>query len=139
MPRAASTSSVSPVFPPALWADCVQALSRKIDRKLFDLWIKPLTAQVDEQTASVTVFAPSRFKLDFIRDRYFGSIQTTLETLCGAPVNVRMAVAAQPAGRPRPASSPKSRPAPQPARAEAAVADNAEADDSTAEIGRAHV
>ena len=132
MPRAASTSSVSPVFPPALWADCVQALSRKIDRKLFDLWIKPLTAQVDEQTASVTVFAPSRFKLDFIRDRYFGSIQTTLETLCGAPVNVRMAVAAQPAGRPRPAPSPKSRPAPQPARAEAAVADKAEADESTA-------
>ena len=91
------------------WPACVQALSQQIDQKLFDLWIKPLTAQMDDEGASVTVFAPNRFKLDFVREKYAGHIAAALEEVCGAPVQVRLAVAAAPAARPKAAAA---RPAP---------------------------
>ena len=99
MPSAARPPSASsPVasFPHAAspWPACVEALSQQIDQKLFDLWIKPLTAQMDDEGASVTVFAPNRFKLDFVREKYAGHIAAVLEEVCGAPVQVRLAVAA---------------------------------------------
>ena len=114
MPSAARPPSASsPVasFPHAAspWPACVEALSQQIDQKLFDLWIKPLTAQMDDEGASVTVFAPNRFKLDFVREKYAGHIAAALEEVCGAPVQVRLAVAAAPAARPKAAAA---RPAP---------------------------
>lgn len=75
-----------------LWLACVEQLSQDLPETQFDIWIKPLTAAVSEDFATVTVFAPNPFKLDWIRSKYAGRITALLEALCGHSVTLELAV-----------------------------------------------
>ena len=57
-----------------LWLACVEQLSHDLPEQQYNTWIKPLTASVSEDFAKVTVYAPNRFKLDWIRTQYAGRI-----------------------------------------------------------------
>ena len=76
-----------------LWLACVEQLSHDLPEQQYNTWIKPLTASVSEDFAKVTVYAPNRFKLDWIRTQYAGRIVALLEALCGHSVTLELAVA----------------------------------------------
>ncbi|RRD57999.1 chromosomal replication initiator protein DnaA [Comamonadaceae bacterium OH2545_COT-014] len=76
----------------ALWLACTNALAQDLPEPQFNIWIKPLVAQVAADFSRVTVFAANRFKLDWIRTQFAGRIADTLERLHGQPVHLELAI-----------------------------------------------
>jgi len=76
-----------------LWQACVEQLSQEMPEQQFNIWIKPLTAQVADDFSKVTVYVTNRFKLDWIRAQCAARIVATLEALCGQPVALELALA----------------------------------------------
>jgi len=76
-----------------LWQACVEQLSQEMSEQQFNIWIKPLTAQVADDFSKVTVYVTNRFKLDWIRAQCAARIVATLEALCGQPVALELALA----------------------------------------------
>ncbi len=52
----------------SLWNLCLERLRQELPTQQFSMWIRPLTSEEDEQV--VTLFAPNRFILDWVRDKY---------------------------------------------------------------------
>jgi chromosomal replication initiator protein len=66
------------------------------------MWVRPLQAELSDNT--LTLFAPNRFVLDWVRDKYLNSINQLLNQLCGADVpNLRFEVGSKPVTRSAPA------------------------------------
>lgn len=60
-----------------LWEQCLERLSLDLDAQQFNMWIRPLQAdlQLEEgQLVAITLFAPNRFVLDWVRDKYLNQI-----------------------------------------------------------------
>ncbi len=54
-----------------LWNDCSRLLESELTPQQFSAWIKPLKAlDFDESTATLTICAPNRLKLDAIRSQF---------------------------------------------------------------------
>jgi chromosomal replication initiator protein len=51
----------------SLWQSCVDQLAQELPEQQFNTWIKPLSAQVQEDFSKVTIFVANRFKLDWVR------------------------------------------------------------------------
>jgi chromosomal replication initiator protein len=76
------------------------------------MWVRPLQAELNDNT--LTLFAPNRFVLDWVRDRYLNSINRLLKEYCGNDVpNLRFEVGSKPVSAP---------PAPKPVKTAADVA-----------------
>ncbi len=75
------------------------------------MWVRPLQAELNDNT--LTLFAPNRFVLDWVRDKYLNSINRLLNEFCGADA---------PMLRFEVGSKPVTVPPPQPTAAVAAVA-----------------
>ncbi|MCU7553618.1 chromosomal replication initiator protein DnaA [Alteromonas sp. ASW11-19] len=82
----------------SLWNLCLERLRQELPTQQFSMWIRPLTSDEDEQV--VTLFAPNRFILDWVRDKYrdkitelFGEFanghapELRLEVMSKAPVS----------------------------------------------------
>ncbi|MCL4118824.1 UNVERIFIED_CONTAM: hypothetical protein GTU68_056179 [Idotea baltica] len=48
------------------------------------MWVRPLQAELNDNT--LTLFAPNRFVLDWVRDKYLNSINSLLNEFCGSDV-----------------------------------------------------
>lgn len=60
-----------------LWEQCLERLSLDLDAQQFNMWIRPLQADLqleDGQIVAITLFAPNRFVLDWVRDKYLNQI-----------------------------------------------------------------
>ncbi len=60
-----------------LWEQCLERLSLDLDTQQFNMWIRPLQAELSKEgghVVSVTLFAPNRFVLDWVRDKYLNQI-----------------------------------------------------------------
>ena len=58
-----------------LWNDCSRLLESELTPQQFSAWIKPLKAlDFDESTATLTIGAPNRPKLDAIRSQFHRTI-----------------------------------------------------------------
>lgn len=64
-----------------LWPHCLAELEKSLAPHQFNIWIKPLSAQISNGT--LTIAAPNPVFLDFIRDRYLGIIETAAAAFCG--------------------------------------------------------
>ncbi|MET1218250.1 MAG: chromosomal replication initiator protein DnaA [Glaciecola sp.] len=56
-----------------LWNLCLERLEHELEAQQFSMWIRPLKAEEtfkDHALVSVTLFAPNRFVLDWVRDKY---------------------------------------------------------------------
>jgi chromosomal replication initiator protein len=85
----------------SLWKSCIEQLAQELPEQQFNTWIRPLTAQVDEDLSKVTVLVANRFKLDWVRAQYSGRIAQLLEKLNGHPIQVELAITpTQSIGRP---------------------------------------
>ena len=75
----------------SLWNKCLDRLQQDLPTQQFSMWIRPLRAHEDAN--SLTLLAPNRFVLDWVRDKYRMKITELFEEFCGndAP-NLRLDV-----------------------------------------------
>ena len=97
----------------ALWKLCLSRLEDDLSAQQFNTWIRPL--QVDGDQAEIRLYAPNRFVLDWVNDKYLNRIQELLDDLSQgqAPMvslligSRRAAPAAVPAAQVAPAAAPR--------------------------------
>ena len=92
----------------SLWLQCLQQLQEELPATEFSMWVRPLQAELNDNT--LTLFAPNRFVMDWVRDRYLNSINRLLQEYCGNDIpSLRFEVGSRPVSAPKPA--PKRTPA----------------------------
>ncbi|NMP17839.1 chromosomal replication initiator protein DnaA [Thalassotalea sp. HSM 43] len=78
----------------SLWQSCLSVLEEELPAQQFSMWIRPLQCVVDNNT--MTLYAPNRFVLDWVREKYLTRI-TQLVALAGNnPPEVRFDVGSKP-------------------------------------------
>ncbi|QZA79571.1 chromosomal replication initiator protein DnaA [Deefgea tanakiae] len=93
-----------------LWPHCLNELQQNLGASQFNIWIKPLTAQMIDETLVIAV--PNQIFLQFIRDRYLGMIEMAAAKLCnGVPPPIELKVGQMAAPAPRMAAPAASSPA----------------------------
>ncbi|HEX4842144.1 MAG TPA: chromosomal replication initiator protein DnaA [Limnobacter sp.] len=96
------------------WNHCVEALKKEIPAQQVKLWIEPLTVvEFDEDTASLFMAAPNRFKLDWVLNNYGGRFNELASEFFGCDIAIQWQVAAKAAtpAAPRPTGGGASGPA----------------------------
>ncbi|WP_028773406.1 chromosomal replication initiator protein DnaA [Shewanella waksmanii] len=56
----------------SLWQQCIGRLQDELSAQQFSMWIRPLQAEMDGDT--LILYAPNRFVLDWVRDKYINII-----------------------------------------------------------------
>jgi chromosomal replication initiator protein len=76
-----------------IWQDCSRLLESELTPQQFSAWIKPLKAiDFDESTATLTIGAPNRLKLDAIRSQFSEQIAQAASRVAQRPVAIVFAV-----------------------------------------------
>ncbi len=65
----------------SVWQNCLQALQAELPAQHFSMWIRPL--QADSSDAGLTLYAPNRFVLDWVREKYLSRILELIHDYCG--------------------------------------------------------
>ena len=60
----------------SLWQSCLQVLEQELTLQQFNMWIRPLQLHSSEKL--ITLYAPNRFVLDWVRDKYMVRISELL-------------------------------------------------------------
>jgi chromosomal replication initiator protein len=74
----------------SFWRSCLDHFEAQLPPQQFKTWIKPLKFQAVDQ--AVTLTAPNRFVLQWIRDRFLAEIQRLAAERLGADVTVTLAL-----------------------------------------------
>lgn len=86
-------NSISPL---GFWDDAVGILSRELSPQQFKTWIQPLTLlSFIESDDSLTIGAPNRFKLDWIKKTFADRFQELASQYFGRPINVGFTLATE--------------------------------------------
>ena len=56
----------------SLWLQCLDSLKNEIPATEFSMWVRPLQADHDNNT--LTLYAPNRFVLDWVQEKYLNDI-----------------------------------------------------------------
>uniref|UniRef100_B1XSB4 Chromosomal replication initiator protein DnaA n=1 Tax=Polynucleobacter necessarius subsp. necessarius (strain STIR1) TaxID=452638 RepID=B1XSB4_POLNS len=84
-------NSISPL---GFWDDAVGILSRELSPQQFKTWIQPLILlSFVESDDSLTIGAPNRFKLDWIKKTFADRFQELATQYFGRPINVGFTLA----------------------------------------------
>jgi len=79
-------NSISPL---GFWDSAIGALSRELSPQQFKTWIQPLSFMFyEESDHSLTIGAPNRFKLDWIKKTFADRFQELASQYFGLPINV---------------------------------------------------
>lgn len=65
----------------SVWQNCLEALQSELPAQQFSMWIRPL--QADSSHDALTLYAPNRFVLDWVRDKYLNRINELIHDYCG--------------------------------------------------------
>ncbi|MZG50338.1 chromosomal replication initiator protein DnaA [Dickeya solani] len=65
----------------SLWQQCLARLQDELPATEFSMWIRPLQAELSDNT--LALYAPNRFVLDWVRDKYINNINGLLNDFCG--------------------------------------------------------
>lgn len=65
----------------SLWQQCLARLQDELPATEFSMWIRPLQAELNDNT--LALYAPNRFVLDWVRDKYLNNINWLLNDFCG--------------------------------------------------------
>ncbi|MDX1678303.1 chromosomal replication initiator protein DnaA [Arsukibacterium sp.] len=65
----------------SVWQNCLQALQAELPAQHFSMWIRPL--QADSSADSLILYAPNRFVLDWVREKYLNRILELIQDYCG--------------------------------------------------------
>ncbi|WP_454252262.1 chromosomal replication initiator protein DnaA [Pseudomonas sp. Marseille-Q7302] len=97
-----------------LWQRCVDVLRDELPSQQFNTWIRPL--QVEAEGDELRVFAPNRFVLDWVNEKYLSRILELLGEHADdgiAPV-LSLLIGSKRSNKPRPAQTPSSQSSPLP-------------------------
>ena len=97
-----------------LWQRCVDVLRDELPSQQFNTWIRPL--QVEAEGDELRVFAPNRFVLDWVNEKYLSRLLELLEEHADdgiAPV-LALLIGSKRSNKPRAAQTPSSPSAPLP-------------------------
>lgn len=84
----------------SLWLQCSQQLQEELPATEYSMWVRPLQAELSDNT--LTLFAPNRFVLDWVRDKYLNNITALLSQFCGHDIpNLRFEVGSKPVSTPK--------------------------------------
>ena len=64
----------------SLWQQCLARLQDELPATEFSMWIRPLQAELSDNT--LALYAPNRFVLDWVRDKYLNNINGLLTSFC---------------------------------------------------------
>ncbi|UAA38801.1 chromosomal replication initiator protein DnaA [Paraneptunicella aestuarii] len=64
-----------------LWNQCLDRLQQDLPTQQFSMWIRPLQAELQDNL--LTLLAPNRFVLDWVRDKYVDQIVGLFDEFCG--------------------------------------------------------
>ena len=122
-----------------LWQQCVELLRDELPAQQFNTWIRPL--QVDAEGGELRVYAPNRFVLDWVNEKYLGRLLELLTERSGGMVpSLSLLIGSKRSSAPRPALTPNvvtPAPAPAPVITAPAVEEPAPVDMSPSEPSRA--
>jgi len=78
------------------WNYCLEKLGEELPTQQFSTWIRPLQLAADRnsETNELTVSAPNRFILKWVRDNYLGTFQDLADSFYGQPVTVNFTIEA---------------------------------------------
>ncbi|MGX8941385.1 chromosomal replication initiator protein DnaA [Symbiopectobacterium sp. Eva_TO] len=65
----------------SLWQQCLARLQDELPATEFSMWIRPLQVELNDNT--LALYAPNRFVLDWVRDKYLNNINGLLNDFCG--------------------------------------------------------
>ncbi|WP_392566028.1 chromosomal replication initiator protein DnaA [Utexia brackfieldae] len=97
----------------SVWKECLEQLQESLPSTEFNMWIRPLQAELNDNKLSL--YAPNRFVLDWVKNKYLSRISQLLAQLFGpeAP-SLHLAVGTKVArNSPASANSPAASNAPQ--------------------------
>lgn len=65
----------------SVWKNCLQTLQQELPAQHFSMWIRPLQAASSDE--ALTLYAPNRFVLDWVREKYLNRINELIHDYCG--------------------------------------------------------
>ncbi|WMY95830.1 MAG: chromosomal replication initiator protein DnaA [Arsenophonus sp.] len=68
----------------SLWQQCLARLQDELPATEFSMWIRPLQAELSNNT--LALYAPNRFVLDWVKNKYINNINELLNDFCGSNV-----------------------------------------------------
>ncbi len=105
---------------PAFWQHCLVLFQQELTPQQFNTWIRPLS--LEGSSEGLQLFAPNRFHMQWIRDRFLQRIEESARNSFGFPVPITLAVQESPeslpqvlpAAPPAPQAAPSTPPVPAP-------------------------
>ena len=89
-----------------LWQRCLTRLEDELPSQQYNMWIRPLQVAASADGAELTLFAPNRFVVDWVRDKYMDRIGEVLgELQSGALPQLRLEVGSSRMPTPPPQTS----------------------------------
>lgn len=82
-----------------VWENCLDRLQDELPSQQFNMWLRPLQPDWDDSQHRLRLFAPNRFVLDWVSEKYLTRIRELVHELDGTPAQVSVEVGS----RPRPA------------------------------------
>ncbi len=75
------------------WSECLTRLERDMPAQQFNTWIKALRlANGEARSDRLTLLAPNRWVLNWVRERCLARIETIGNEYFGGPVDIQLAV-----------------------------------------------
>ncbi|WMY96786.1 MAG: chromosomal replication initiator protein DnaA [Arsenophonus sp.] len=68
----------------SLWQQCLARLQDELPATEFSMWIRPLQAELSNNT--LALYAPNRFVLDWVKNKYIKNINELLNDFCGSKI-----------------------------------------------------
>ncbi|MGS0677089.1 chromosomal replication initiator protein DnaA [Shewanella sp. 0m-4] len=83
----------------SLWQQCIARLQDELPAQQFSMWIRPLQAEMEGDT--LVIYAPNRFVLDWVRDKYLNIINQFFTEQMGSDApNLRFDIGSRPSAKP---------------------------------------
>lgn len=83
-----------------LWQQCVELLREELPAQQFNTWIRPL--QVEAEGDELRVYAPNRFVLDWVNEKYLGRVLELLDEHCnGSTPSLSLLIGSKRSSAPR--------------------------------------
>ncbi|XZQ55000.1 MAG: chromosomal replication initiator protein DnaA [Arsenophonus sp.] len=70
----------------SLWQKCLTRLQDELPATEFSMWIRPLQAEFSANT--LALYAPNRFVLAWVKDKYINNINKLLSNFCGSNIPI---------------------------------------------------
>ncbi|PPI88349.1 chromosomal replication initiator protein DnaA [Candidatus Pantoea edessiphila] len=64
-----------------IWQQCLSRLQDQLPATEFSMWIRPLKAKLNKNI--LALYAPNRFVLDWVKDKYYKNINELMQEFCG--------------------------------------------------------